>query len=189
MAAMDDAEWVHHALEFLLEKALKVIRLSKDVQTDLIEIGGGAASNTVISPKMFEEFCLPYDRRQVQAIHDAEIKTVYHLCGGLMQMADMVVEMGSDALETMTPVSMGGDCDLAKASRRWGDKLCFIGGFDQSAGFENGTQDDARRLVRECFEATKEQGGYIICPSDHFFHGSPGNLEAFVDEVKKCNYE
>ena len=189
MAAMDDAAWVHYTLESMLEKSLKVIRLSKDVQTDLIETAGGAGSNTVISPKMFREFCLPYDIRQNQALHEAGFKTVYHLCGGLMQMADMVVEIGADALETMTPVSMGGDCDLKEASRRWGDKLCFIGGFDQNAGFESGTEDDARRLVRECFEATKEQGGYIICPSDHFFYGSPSNIQAFVDEAKKCIYE
>jgi len=188
MAAMDDAAWVHDVLESLLEKSLKVISLSREVRTDLIETGGGGGSNTVISPKMFEEFCLPYEVRQNQALHESGFKTVYHLCGGLMKMADMVVETGANALETMTPVSMGGDCDLVEASRRWGDKLCFIGGFDQNAGFENGTPDDARRLVRECFDATKEHCGYIICPSDHFFHGSPANLEAFVDEAQKCVY-
>ena len=188
MAAMDDSAWVHDAMEALLQKSLKVIGLSKGVQTDLIETGGGAGSNTVISPKLFEEFCLPYDLRQNRALHDAGFKVVYHLCGGLMKMADMVVEMEADALETMTPVSMGGDCNLRKASQLWGDKLCFVGGFDQNAGIENGTPEDTRRLVRECFEATKDHGGYIISPSDHFFHGRPENLQAFVDEAKKCIY-
>ena len=188
MAAMDDPEWMHYVLESLLQKALQVIRLSQDVTTDLIEIGGGAGSNTVISPKMFEEFCLPYDLRQNQALQKAGFKTVYHLCGGLMKMMDMVVETGANAIETMTPTTMGGDCDLREASRRWGDKLCFIGGFDQNGGFENGDAADARRLVRECFDATKEQGGYIVSPSDHFFHGNPENLEAFIAEAKTCIY-
>ena len=188
MAAMDDPKWVHYALEILLEKALVVIERSKGCPTDLIEIGGGAASNTVISPSMFEEFCLPYDKRQVQAIHDIGGKAVYHLCGGLMKMADMVIESGADVLETMTPESMGGDCDLALASEKWGDKIAFVGGFDQNAGFEHGTPEQARRQVRQCFEATKDHGGYIIAPSDHFFHGDPKNIEAFVDEVKNCKY-
>lgn len=189
MAAFDDAAWVHHALDQLLEKSLHVIRLSKDVQTDLIETGGGAGSNTVISPGMFEKFCLPYDIRQNKALHDAGFKVAYHLCGGLMQMADMVVESRADALETMTPVSMGGDCSLADASRRWGDKLCFIGGFDQNAGFENGTTSDVKRLVKECFEATKDNGGYILSPSDHFFSGDPENIKAFVKQARQCTYE
>ncbi len=188
MAAMDDSGWLHYALEVLLDKALKVITISKGCPVDLIEIGGGAASNTVISPAMFEEFCLPYDKKQIEAIHGIGGKVVYHLCGGLMKMGDMVIESGADALETMTPISMGGDCDLALASQKWGSKLCFIGGFDQNVGFENGTPDDARRIVRECFEATEDHGGYIISPSDHFFHGDPANLQAFVNEAKNCVY-
>lgn len=188
MAAMDDPSWVHYALQALLEKALKVIQLSRGCPLDLIEIGGGAASNTVISPAMFESFCLPYDKVQIDAIHDIGAKVVYHLCGGLMKMAELVIQTGSDGLETMTPKSMGGDCDLAVASQRWGDKLFFVGGFDQNAGFENGTIEDTRRLVRECFEATKDRGGYIISPSDHFFHGDPEKLYAFVEEVKQCVY-
>lgn len=188
MTAMDDAQWVHYALNVLLQKALKVIQICHGCPIDLIEVGGGAASNTVISPAMFERFCLPYDKIQVEALHKIGGKVVYHLCGGMMKMADMVIETGADGLETMTPPSMGGDCDLACASEKWGDKLFFVGGFDQNAGFENGTPEDARRLVRECFEATKNRGGYIISPSDHFFHGSPENIQAFVDEVKKCCY-
>ncbi len=191
MAAMDDESWMHYALESLLEKSLRVISLCSKEQmlSDVIETGGGAGSNTVISPAMYEKFCLPYDKRQNQALHGLGTKVVHHLCGGLMDMGDMVVESGADGMETMTPPAMGGDCDLAKASEKWGDKLFFIGGFDQNAGFENGTADDARRLVRECFEATKDHGGYIVSPSDHFFNGDPENIQAFVDEAKKCRYQ
>ncbi len=188
MTAMDDPEWTHYALKTLLDKALKVIELSRGCPADLLELGGGAASNTVISPAMFQEFCLPYDKKQIEAIHDCGWKVVYHLCGGMMKMADYVVQSGSDGLETMTPPSMGADCNLAEASKKWGDKLFFVGGFDQNEGFENGTIEDTRRLVRECFEATKEHGGYILSPSDHFFHGEPEKIQAFVDEAKKCVY-
>jgi uroporphyrinogen-III decarboxylase len=190
MNALDDESWMHYALESLLEKSLRVTNLcsKEDMLSDVIETGGGAGSNTVISPTMFNKFCLPYDKKQNEALHALGTKVVYHLCGGLMAMGDMVVESDADGLETMTPVSMGGDCDLALASEKWGDKLFFIGGFDQNVGFENGSPEQARRLVRECFEATKDHGGYIISPSDHFFNGSPDNIHAFVDEVKKCVY-
>ena len=103
-------------------------------------------------------------------------------------MLDLVVENGADGLETMTPPSMGGDCDLREASRRAGDKLFFIGGFDQNAGFEHGTPKVARRQVFECFEATRDHAGYIISPSDHFFHGDPANLQAFADAARECRY-
>jgi len=137
---------------------------------------------------MFEEFCLPYDVRQHEALHQHGIKIVYHLCGGLMHMLDLVLQNGADGLETMTPPGMGGDCDLAEASRRVGDKLFFIGGFDQNAGFANGTPERARQIVLDCFEATKDHAGYIISPSDHFFHGDPACVQAYADAVKECVY-
>ncbi len=186
--AIDTPDFVHACLKGILEKTLRVTAMWKGTPADMVEVGGGAGSSTVISPTMFEEFCLPYDIQQNRLFHEAGVKVVYHLCGGLMPMLDLVVRTGADGLETMTPPSMGGDCNLRAASRRVGDKLFFIGGFDQNAGFERGTPERARQLVHECFEATKDHAGYIIAPSDHFFHGALANLQAFADACRECTY-
>lgn len=186
--SIDQPEFLHHVLQSILEKTLKVTEMWSGTRADMVETGGGAGSNTVISPKMFREFCLPYDRQQHEALHAVGVKIVYHLCGGLMHQMEMVAENGADGLETMTPPSMGGDCDLAEASRRVGAKLFFIGGFDQQLGFERGSPEAARRLVHECFEATRDHAGYICCPSDHFFHGDPSFVQAFADAAKECVY-
>ena len=186
--AIDDPDFVHHALDEILKKTLRVTEMWKGTPADMVEVGGGAGSSTVISPSMFSEFCVPYDRQQNTALQAAGLKVVYHLCGGIMPMLDLVLENGADGLETMTPPSMGGDCDLAEASRRVGGALFFIGGFDQNAGFERGTPEAARQIVFDCFEATVDHAGYIIAPSDHFFHGDPANLKAFADACKECVY-
>ncbi|MHB9035882.1 MAG: uroporphyrinogen decarboxylase family protein [Armatimonadota bacterium] len=188
MFALDEPDWVHHAEQRLNSKYLKVVEMMADeTPFDLIELGGGGASNTVISPAMHEEFCLPYDKAQIDALHELGFKSVYHLCGGLMQMLDLVVENGADGLETMTPPGMGGDCDLAEANRRVGDKLFFVGGFDQNRGFEHGNPGLVRQMVFDLHEA-RPQGGYICCPSDHFFFGDPSNIQAFADALKECKY-
>jgi len=187
-AAYDKTDWLHHVLKTLLEKKLTVIERAGKFHLDLVETGGGAGSSSVISPDMHREFCLPYDRIQIEALHNAGTKVVYHLCGKLMPLLEIVVKNGTDGLETMTPISMGGDCDLAEANRRVGDKLFFIGGFDQNAGFEKGSPGTAARLVRECHNACPD-GGYICSPSDHFFKGEPENVQAFVDEANRCFYE
>ena len=188
LLGMDEPDTLHRMLEAIVKKTLRVTELWAGTPADMVETGGGAGSNTVISPAFHREFCLPYDRRQHAALHEAGVKIVYHLCGGLMHLLDIVAENGADGLETMTPPSMGGDCDLREASRRVGGKLFFIGGFDQSAGFERGTPDAARKLVHDCFEATKDHAGYILAPSDHFFFGDPRNLQAFADAAKACAY-
>ncbi|MBT3275159.1 MAG: hypothetical protein HN368_18535 [Spirochaetales bacterium] len=188
MLGMDRPDYLHHVMESIVKKTLQATELWVGTPADMVETGGGAGSSTVISPDFYREFGLPYDRRQNKLLHEAGLKVVNHFCGGLMPMLDLVLENDADGLETMTPISMGGDCDLAEASRQVGKDLFFIGGFDQNAGFEHGTPKDARRLVFECFEATKDHAGYICCPSDHFFHGDTENLQAFADACKECVY-
>lgn len=187
LATFDRPQWVHHALTCLLEKKLQVIERAGKFKLDLVETGGGAGSSTVISPKLHREFCLPYDREQHAALHDAGTKVVYHLCGGVMPLLEMAMENGADGLETMTPPAMGGDCDLTEANRRAGYALFFIGGFDQNEGFEKGNPQKAAELVRKCHAACPD-GGYICSPSDHFFFGDPANVQAFVDEANRCTY-
>jgi uroporphyrinogen-III decarboxylase len=184
---MDDPEWVHYVLQVLTDNQLRVIAMMEGMPMDLIETGGGAASNTVISPSLHKEFCTPYDRQLHDALHSVGIKVVYHLCGGLMKQLDNVLANGADGLETMTPPGMGGDCDLAEATRLVGDKLFFVGGFNQKDGFERGTPKRARELVLECHAACPD-GGFIISPSDHFFHGAPECIQSFADAAKECLY-
>ncbi len=188
MLGMDEPETLHHMLDAILCKTLAATCLWEGTMADMVEVGGGAGSSTVISPDFYREFGLPYDIAQNRLFREIGVKVVNHFCGGLMPMLDLVVESGADGLETMTPRSMGGDCDLRKASAQVGDKLFFIGGFDQNAGFERGNPALVRQMVFDCFEATKEQAGYIIAPSDHFFFGDPANLKAFTDACKECTY-
>jgi uroporphyrinogen-III decarboxylase len=186
--AYDDPEFVHRALQTLLEKRLRYVEMLKGIPLDLIETGGGAGSNTVISPTMFREFLLPYDRIQNEALHAVGMRVVYHLCGGVMKMLDIVAENGADGLETMTPPTMGGDCDLAIAYRQVHDRLFLIGGFDQNAGFEKGSPETVREQVLALHAACPD-GGYICSPSDHFFFGDPINIQAFADAAKNCTYQ
>ena len=187
-AAIDRPEWVHHVLSDITAKRVGVWERMGRLECDIVETGGGAGSNTVISPAMHEAFCLPYDRAQHDALRECGgAKIVYHLCGGLMGMLDLVVRNGADGVETMTPPSMGGDCDLAEATRRVGDRLFFIGGFDQQAGFERGTPESIREQV-EALHAACPDGGYICSPSDHFFEGDPENVRLFAEACKECTY-
>lgn len=187
MACYDNPDWVHHVLESLQRKKLTVIERGGQIELDLVETGGGAGSSTVISPTLHREFCLPYDQKQHAALHAAGTKVVYHLCGGLMPLLDLVAANGADGLETMTPPEMGGDCDLSEAQRRVGQKLFFIGGFNQSEGFEKGNPRLIKEMVERLFRSCPD-GGYICSPSDHFFFGDPQNISAFVAAARECLY-
>jgi uroporphyrinogen-III decarboxylase len=157
----------------------------------MIETGGGAASNNVISPTMFEEFCLPYDIRQHDLIHelDANIAISYHTCGGMMKLLDLIPRNGCDFSETLSPPGCGGDIcdhrDEAEIKRTLGAKVKLMGGLNQSEILEKGTREQIYAEVERCFKGYGTGGGYIMMPSDHFFHAPKANLEHYAQAVEE----
>ena len=188
METYDDPLWVHELLRILQSRKLTFVCSLKGAKYDLLELGGGDASTTVISPSIFERFVAPYDCEIITAAHLAGQQIAYHTCGGMMPILEQIAGMGPDAMETFTPVDMGGDVRLAEAKRRIGDKVCMIGGFDQFHFFSGCTASDTRAEVRRCFEAAGEGGGYILSPSDHFFDADPVLVAAFAEEARACLY-
>jgi uroporphyrinogen decarboxylase len=189
MDTFDDPKWVHEFLSVLQARKLHYIRSMRGAAYDVTELGGGDASTTVISPDIFREFVAPYDGPLIAAAREAGIRIAYHTCGGMMPILEDIAAMQPAAMETFTPVSMGADVDLSEAKRRIGDKVCMIGGFDQSRYFKGCTPEETRAYVRKCFSEAGDGGGYILCPSDHFFDADIELIGAFADEASKCTYE
>jgi uroporphyrinogen decarboxylase len=188
LEAHDDPSWVHELLGILQRRKLTYARSMKGAAFDVIEFGGGDASSTVISPRLFDEFVAPYDAPVIEALHQAGQRVVYHTCGGMMPLLERIASMKPDAMETFTPSGMGGDVDLAEAKRRIGARVCMIGGLDQFHFFTGCTAEQTRAEVRRCFEAAGGGGGFILSPSDHFFEAELNLLEAFADEAHQCIY-
>jgi len=183
-----DPKWVHTFLKILQERKKIFIESLKGAKYDILELGGGDASTTVISPDIFNNFVAPYDAPLIAAAHEVGQKIVYHTCGGMMPILEDIAAMKPDAMETFTPIGMGGDMVLEEAKRRIGEKVCMIGGFDQFHFFTGCTEVETRREVRRCFEAAGTNGGFILCPSDHFFEADLKLIKAFAEEAKQCIY-
>jgi uroporphyrinogen-III decarboxylase len=188
MESYDDPAWVHELLGILLRRKMTFVESLAGARYDILELGGGGASSTVISPRLFDEFVAPYDSQLIAAAHRAGQRIAYHTCGGMMAILGNVVAMNPNAMETFTPPGMGGDANLAEARRRIPQNICMIGGFDQFHFFKGCSAQETRTEVRRCFEAAGHQGSYILCPSDNFFEAEPDLVRAFADEARKCVY-
>ena len=184
----DDPVWVTELLAILQHRKLAWLRSAQGAQFDLLELGGGDASSSVISPAIFDRFVAPFDAPLIAAAHQASLRVVYHTCGGMMAILERVADMGPDAMETFTPRPMGGDADLREAKRRIGHRVCMIGGFDQFHHFVGCSPEETRRAVRRCFEEAGSAGGYVLAPSDHFFEAEDKLLHAYAAEALSCMY-
>lgn len=191
MATFDDPDWVHELLGMLLEQKLRYIEDNlKGLPFDLVETGGGAASNTVVSPALHREFCLPYDRKIHEALHAIGHRVVYHTCGGMTKILDLIVENGCDASETLSPKALGGDiedADILRVREALQPHVCMIGGMDQ-VNILGRDQKTIEKEVRRLFEGYGEKGGYICSTSDHFFDTPRESLEHFARAAHGCRY-
>lgn len=188
----DNPEWVEEFLDILLERRLEYIREQMPgAKIDLVETGGGGSSDTVISPEMHRKFCLPYDRKIHDAIHEAGFPVVYHTCGGMMNILDSIAENGCDASETLSPPGVGGNIDAGDGKRvkeELGTRVALIGGMDQIGLLTGGTPSEIRKEVERLFEVFGTGGGYIMSACDHFFEAPVENLKAYADAARACRY-
>ena len=189
MATYDKPDWVHELLRILLTKKLQFIESMKGAKFDLVETGGGAGSSTVISPKIFKEFCLLYDKRMHEALHDLGFKVTYHTCGGTLGIEEDITESGADVSETLAPPSVGGNQEPWEFKEKTGNRIALIGGLDQFNVLTSGPKEVIRSKVFELFKKVGYEGGYICSTSDHFFETPVDNLIAFAQAAKECVYD
>lgn len=189
----DNPGWVHELLGILLEQKLAYIEESlPGMPFDLVETGGGASSNTVISPAIHEEFCLPYDIIIHDALKKHGFKSVYHTCGGMTRIAEFIAKNHCDVSETLSPVAVGGDIgsreDEEKIYSILHSSVGLIGGMDQFHILETGKKDEIETEAERLFESFGRDGGYLLSACDHFFEVPPQNLKYFSDAAKKMRY-
>jgi len=188
MRCFDQPDWMHELLEILLDKKLQFVESMKGAKFDLVETGGGASSSTVISPKLHEEFCLPYDRKIHDALHELGFKVTYHTCGGTLAIEEHIVANGCDASETLAPPSVGGNQEPWDFAKKIDGRIAMIGGVDQFNVVTDGTPEKIRATVHKLFETVGANGGYICSLSDHFFETPPAKLQAYADAGRECVY-
>jgi uroporphyrinogen decarboxylase len=186
--AIDQPAWVHELLQILLEKKLQFIDGMEGARFDLVETGGGSASSTLISPSLHEEFCLPYDRKMHDALHERGFRVTYHTCGGTLGIEEFIVANGCDASETLAALSIGGNQEPWEFKEKIRGRVALIGGMDQVNLLTRGRPEEIRSQVRRLFETVGDDGGYVLSCSDHFFETPVENLRAYAEAARECTY-
>jgi uroporphyrinogen-III decarboxylase len=193
MWAADEPDFVHRVLGEIARRCVDYVgREMAGARYDLIEHGGGTASCTVISPRMFSTFVAPYDRPVVEALRGLGLPVTYHTCGGMMRILDRIGETGAAASETLSPPAVGGNIAGSEQRRTvkrvLGSRLALIGGIDQGELDRPGSAAGLAAQVRACFEDFGPGGGYICSASDHFFHAPRENFQALAAAARECRY-
>ena len=123
--------------------------------------GSAAASNQLISPKLFEEFVLPYMKRLYDEAHAMGLKHIYcHICGeqNLNLPFWSQLDFGDPGL-----LLFGHEVDLETASKFFPKDI--IMGNIEPAIIQSGTQEEVYELSRKTIEKGKKcSGGFFLGP-------------------------
>jgi len=175
---MDDPEWVHSLLRFttaLVKRALKALR-EEGIETWLME---PSASCSLMSPKIYREFAMPYDKEIVDYLKATGVEVGLHQCGYNDPILQDIVSIGFDA------ISIDGPTSLKKALEAARERAVIIGNVPTEL-FSQGSKDEIEAAVRECVEIGTATARYVLASGCEIpYTASPDNIRYFVEAAKK----
>lgn len=122
----------------------------------------GSADRLFMSPETFRTVLKPHMARLVKAVHDMGYIYQHHSCGYIEPLIDDLVEIGVDALDVLQACNT----NVAEYKKRFGDKMTFIGGFDNQHIMDvpNASEEAIRKEYRRVIDTLAPEGSYIAFP-------------------------
>lgn len=158
-------ELVHRLCQLLVEFHVELARYWVDSfahpERMIPQAAAPTEANQIISPKLFAEFCLPYQKEINERIFAMGVKHMHtHICGeqnlNLPHWAQ--ITMGNPGI-----VSFGHEVDLETASQYFPNDI--IMGNVEPAVIQMGTPEEVFELSRICIQKGKEHpGGFVLAP-------------------------
>jgi len=126
-------------------------------------VGPEYVTPPILSPDLFEDYVVRYDRRLVRIIKDSGNIACVHCHGKIGTVIDGMGRIGPHVLEPVEPPP-GGDISLAQIKDKIGNGTCLMGHI-QHNDLEFRTPDSIRTMVRSNIETGGMGGGYIAFPT------------------------
>jgi MtaA/CmuA family methyltransferase len=139
----DRPEWVEALLELLVEQQIAFAR--EQVAAGATMIGLGDAIASLVSPRQYARFALPYEQRIFAAVKEAGAVPRLHICGDTRHLLPGMAESGAQIVDLDWMV------DLGKAAETFGDDgPAPCGNFDPVEIMLRGTPEKVAEATRAC---------------------------------------
>jgi uroporphyrinogen decarboxylase len=176
----NNPEFVHQLLDFTVGSSVPFIdELTKlDVGIGIVD---PVSSGSLISPKVFKTFSLPYLKRLIAEISRAAKPPTLHICGNTKKILEDMAETGAGAL------SIDNAVDLEFAKNKVGHKITISGNIKPAETMLLGTPDSVEQNVKECIrKAYDSPKGYILALGCGMpLRTPPANIHALFDSARK----
>ena len=137
----------------------------------------GTQNDLIISPDLWRRFIKPRLARVYQLAEEYGYLIQLHSCGNIEKIIPDLIELGVVVLNPVQPAAQ--EMDIKELKRKYGKQLCFNGSIDTQTVLPFGSVSDVQSYVHERLELFKNDGGFILAPSQGFLPEVPmKNIEA-----------
>ena len=163
MALVEDPAKVAACLARLADGAVALGRGQAAAGVDALLISSAFAGAGFISRRQYRTFVLPFERTVVEGVKQAypDLPVYTHTCGAIGDRLDLIVDTGTDGIDTLDPPPLG-TVELADAKQRLGGRVFIKGNLDPVATLLNGSADSCFAAALGRIADAKAQGGYIL---------------------------
>ncbi|NLH43893.1 MAG: hypothetical protein GX448_18805, partial [Planctomycetes bacterium] len=163
MDLIDTPQMYLQAAETIIDNQIRFALAQVKAGADMIGVGDAVAS--LVSPKMYEQYVLPFEKRLFDAIHKAGAAVKLHICGDVTNSVGLMAKTGCDVidLDWMVP--------LKESRAVAGSNVTLCGNFDPAAVLLQGTPQDVANAAAQCIR----EGGqrFIVQPGCEVPPGTP----------------
>lgn len=171
-------------LEYCFTATSQFVRLMAEAGAHMVSSGDSPAGPDMISPNMYREFALPYERRVAQLANELGLPYVLHICGKTDLILSDMAATGASGLE------LDFKTDVRLARERLNNETTFIGNIDPSRVLARGTPSLVAEKTRELLTVFADTPRFILnagcaIPADT----PPENLRTMIRTAQEysCN--
>ncbi len=148
---------VLHALDLASEALIRFGKACWDAGADILHNGDSLASCNVISPRTYERFAYPYQKRVFTAWAEHGVtRKLLHICGDSTKVLHLYADTGADMVEIDNAV------DMAVAKRLIGDRVVVIGNVHTVTELLQGTPESVAASAQRCIDDAGYGGGFLL---------------------------
>jgi uroporphyrinogen decarboxylase len=128
---------------------------------DAVLISSAFVGGPFLSPRMYRDFVVPYEKRVTDAVKAEGVPVYTHTCGSIGDRLDLMLATGTEGVDTLDPPPLG-NTELAAAKQQIGDKV-FIKGNMNAVELLQATQpEQVIAHATDRIVTGKPGGGYIL---------------------------
>lgn len=150
--SVDEPALLSEYLERSTDRTIRRIHAVADRQRSpcALPYGDIAAKRMLLhSPQWLRREFFPRVERICRALHEHEVKCLFHSDGDLMPVMEDLAAIDVDGIN---PIETVAGMDLGELKRSYGDRFFLAGGIDISRLLSSGTNEEVRRVVRDSID-------------------------------------